>query len=107
WPMIVIACTLVGGTLTGTLWFQRSRGEWAIGSLAITWALVLLVLCGWLIPAAEPYRTARIVGERLAAHSAAMGLKPVLLEYQEPGVIYALGHPVPLTRDRDGFFAHL
>ena len=107
WPMIVIACILVAGTLTGTLWFQRSRGERAMGSLALTWALILGVLCGWLIPQAEPYRTARIVGERLAAHSAAMGLKPVLLEYQEPGVIYALGHPVALTRDRDSFFAHL
>jgi 4-amino-4-deoxy-L-arabinose transferase-like glycosyltransferase len=106
-PMVVIACILVGGTLTATLWFQRSRGERAIGSLAVTWALILMVLCGWLIPQAEPYRTARIVGERLAAHAAAMGLKPVLLEYQEPGVIYALGYPVALTRDRDGFFAHL
>jgi 4-amino-4-deoxy-L-arabinose transferase-like glycosyltransferase len=107
WPMLVIACILVGGTLAGILWFQRGRGERAIGSLAGTWALILGVLCGWLIPQAEPYRTARIVGERLAAHSAAMGLKPVLLEYQEPGVIYALGHPVALTRDRDSFFAHL
>ena len=48
-----------------------------------------------------------MVGERLAAHSAATGLSPVLLEYQEPGVIYALGHPVALTHNRDSFFAHL
>jgi hypothetical protein len=30
-----------------------------------------------------------------------------LLEYQEPGVVYALGHPIATTRDRDSFFAHL
>ena len=31
-----------------------------------------------------------------------------MLEYQEPGVIYAVGRPVALTRDRDdGFFARL
>ncbi|HZW32389.1 MAG TPA: glycosyltransferase family 39 protein, partial [Isosphaeraceae bacterium] len=107
WPMIVIACLLVAGTLTGFFSFHRGRARRAIGSLAVTWALVLWVLCGWLIPLAEPYRTARIVGERLAAHSAAMGLEPVLLEYQEPGVIYALGHPVALAHDRDSFFAHL
>jgi 4-amino-4-deoxy-L-arabinose transferase-like glycosyltransferase len=107
WPMIVIAGMVVGGTLTATLWFQRNRSARAAGSLAVTWALVLWVLCGWLIPQAEPYRTARIVGERLAAHSAATGLPPVLLEYQEPGVIYALGHPVALTHNRDSFFAHL
>ena len=31
----------------------------------------------------------------------------MLLEYQEPGVVYSLGHPIATTRDRDGFFAHL
>ena len=40
----------------------------------------------------EPYRTSRLIGEKLAAHRGA-GIEPVLLEYQEPGVIYALGHP--------------
>jgi hypothetical protein len=66
-----------------------------------------LASCGWLIPLAEPYRTSRIIGERLASLSARMGIDPVLLEYQEPGVVYALGRPIATTRDRDGFFAHL
>ena len=62
---------------------------------------------GWLIPLAEPYRTSRVLGEKLAALSARLEIEPVLLEYQEPGVVYALGHPIATTRDRDGFFAHL
>ena len=55
----------------------------------------------------ESSRTSRIIGETLARLSSRLGIEPVLLEYQEPGVVYALGHPVALTRDRDGFFAHL
>ena len=62
---------------------------------------------GWLIPRGEPYRTSRALGDKLAARSAELNVEPVLLEYQEPGVVYALGHPIATTRDRDGFFAHL
>jgi 4-amino-4-deoxy-L-arabinose transferase-like glycosyltransferase len=107
WPLALMAIILGTGMMAGTFWFHRGAVKPAIGSLAATQALILVILCGWLIPQAETYRTARIVGERLAAISATLGLKPVLLEYQEPGVIYALGHPVALTRDRDDFFAHL
>ena len=42
-----------------------------------------------------------------ASISARLKIEPVLLEYQEPGVVYSLGHPIATTRDRDGFFAHL
>jgi 4-amino-4-deoxy-L-arabinose transferase-like glycosyltransferase len=107
WPLVLTAIILGAGTMAGTLWFHRGAGEPAVGSLAAAWALTLWIVCGWLIPQAEPYRTARIVGERLAALSTTLGLKPVLLEYQEPGVIYALGHPVALAHDRDSFFAHI
>jgi 4-amino-4-deoxy-L-arabinose transferase-like glycosyltransferase len=106
-PMIVIAVILVSGTLLGTRSFRQGASEPAVYALAATWTLVLLVFGGWLVPLAEPYRTSRVVGQRLASLSARLGLKPVLLEYQEPGVIYAVGHPVALTRDQEGFFAHL
>ena len=107
WPLMAMG-TLVGlGTLAGTRLLSRSSGERAVYALATAWAAVLLVFGGWLVPTGEPYRTSRVVGERLATLSNRMGLEPVLLEYQEPGVIYALGHPAALMRDRDGFFAHL
>jgi 4-amino-4-deoxy-L-arabinose transferase-like glycosyltransferase len=106
-PMLLVAIILAAGTLLGLSWFQQGATERAAYALAGTWALVLLAFCGWLLPRAEPYRTSRIVGDKLAAYSASLGLEPVLLEYQEPGVIYAAGRPLALTRDRDGFFAHL
>ncbi len=107
WPMGIIGAILVIGTLAAMLKFQRSQNVPAVQSLALTWTLVLAILVGWLVPACEPYRTSRIVGQRLAFLEKQRGFEPVLLEYQEPGIIYALGHPAAETRDRDGFFSHL
>ena len=106
-PMLLIAIAIAAGTLLGLSWFQRGATERAIYSLATTWTAVMLVLTGWLVPLAEPYRTSRIVGERLASLSSETGLEPILLEYQEPGVVYALGRSIATSRDRDGFFTHL
>ena len=75
-------------------WLQQGATERAVHLLAGTWAIILLCCGAWLVPLTEPYRTSRMIGEKLAAHSASLGIEPVLLEYQEPGVIYALGHPV-------------
>jgi 4-amino-4-deoxy-L-arabinose transferase-like glycosyltransferase len=106
-PMILVAGVMVAGTLAGHALFQQAASEKAVHALAVTWALVLLAFGGWLIPALEPYRTSRKIGEKLAALSAKMGLEPVLLEYREPGVIYAVGHPVATASDRDAFYRHL
>jgi hypothetical protein len=105
--MLAIALTIAAGTLAAMSAFQQGATQRALYSLAATWAVVILVAGGWLIPLLEPYRSARVIGEKLATISARMGIEPVLLEYQEPGVVYALGRPVATTRDRDGFFAHL
>jgi 4-amino-4-deoxy-L-arabinose transferase-like glycosyltransferase len=106
-PMLAIAVLIAMGSFGAMLWLQQGATERAFYGLACTWAIVLLCCGAWLIPLTEPYRTSRIVGEKLGAHARSLGIEPVLLEYQEPGVIYALGRPVAMTRDRDGFFAHL
>jgi hypothetical protein len=106
-PMLVVGVLIGMGSLGGMFWLQRGATERALYCLAGTWAIVMLCCGAWLVPLAEPYRTSRVIGEKLAEHSRSLGIEPVLLEYQEPGVIYALGRPVATTRDRDGFFAHL
>jgi len=106
-PMVLVAVLIAAGTLIGASWFQQGATERAVYILVVTWAAVLLACVGWLIPLAERYRTSRLIGERLASLSARTGFEPVLLEYQEPGLVYALGRPIATTRDRDGFFAHL
>jgi hypothetical protein len=106
-PMLLIAVLIAMGSFGGMLWLQQGATERAFYGLAGVWAIVLLCCGVWLIPLTEPYRTSRVVGEKLGAHARSLGIEPVLLEYQEPGVIYALGRPVAMTRDRDGFYAHL
>ncbi len=106
-PMLVAALLMALGALGGMLWLQRGATERGMYFLAGAWAIILFCCSAWLVPLVEPYRTSRIIGEKLAAHSAALEIEPVLLEYQEPGVVYALGRPIATTRDRDGFYAHL
>ncbi len=107
WPLVLVSLLIAAGTLAGLSLLQRGATARAVYALAGTWAIVVLALGGWVVPLAEPYRTSRVLGERLRACSARTGFEPVLLEFQEPGVVYALGRPVATTRDRDGFFAHL
>jgi 4-amino-4-deoxy-L-arabinose transferase-like glycosyltransferase len=106
-PILVIAGIMAAGTLAAMSLFQQGATERAVYLLVGSWAVVLLTASGWLIPLAEPYRTSRVLGEKLAALSAQLHVEPVLLEFQEPGVVYALGHPIALTRDTASFYSHL
>jgi 4-amino-4-deoxy-L-arabinose transferase-like glycosyltransferase len=106
-PIMVVTVVLAIGTLAALSWFQQGATKRAAHALVLTWAVIIFVFGGWIIPLAEPYRTSRIIGEKLASLSAKFGVEPVLLEYQEPGVVYSLGRPIATTRDRDGFFSHL
>jgi 4-amino-4-deoxy-L-arabinose transferase-like glycosyltransferase len=106
-PMLVIAVFMAAGTLAGLSFFQQGAAERAVYSLVATWAVVMLTATGWLIPLGEQYRTSRVLGEKLAALAARLHVEPVLLEYQEPGVVYSLGYPIAKTRDRAGFYSHL
>jgi 4-amino-4-deoxy-L-arabinose transferase-like glycosyltransferase len=103
-PLAFLAVILGAGTLTAMLWLHRGLTRKAGIGLGLTWAVFVLLVGGWLIPAAEPYRTSRRIGERLKALSARTGIEPVLLNYQEPGVIYAMEKPVATVRDRAGFY---
>jgi hypothetical protein len=67
----------------------------------------MFLLSAWLIPRAEPLRVSRIVGERMAALKAETGLDPLLMNYQEPGVVYAYGRPIALTREAPALLAQL
>ncbi len=90
-PIVVVTVILAAGTLAALSWFQQGATKRAVHALALTWAIIVLVFGGWLVPEAEPYRTSRIIGEKLAMLSSKFGVEPVLLEYQEPGVVYSLG----------------
>lgn len=106
-PLIVCGLVVGLGTLAGMLWLHRGETEKGVSGLVAMMGVLMLLAVGWLIPAAEPLRVSRVVGERLAAIEAETGLEPLLLDYQEPGVIYAIRKPVALARDRDSLLARL
>jgi 4-amino-4-deoxy-L-arabinose transferase-like glycosyltransferase len=103
-PLVLLAVLAAGGTLFGMLRLHQGLTLPAVLGLGLAWSVFLLVAGGWLIPAAEPYRTSRRVGQRLAVLAAQTGARPVLLNYKEPGVIYAMGRPVATVRDQDEFY---
>ncbi|SIO59422.1 4-amino-4-deoxy-L-arabinose transferase [Singulisphaera sp. GP187] len=98
-PLLFLAIVLAAGTTYAIVLIVRGLTERAVGSLVATWAILMLAMGAWLLPAAEPYRTPRIVGERFAALAKAHGAQPILHSYQEPSVIYAYGHPLPTVRN--------
>ncbi len=102
-PLVLLAIVLGTGTMTAMLWLHRGVTRKAVVGMGLTWAVFVLIGGGWLIPSAEPYRTSRRVGERLAELSAQTGIIPVLLNYQEPGVIYAMKKTVATVRNRNEF----
>jgi len=98
WPSLVLAVLMGTGTIVAMGRIYHGATERAATGLAASWAVILLVMGAWLLPSLEPYRTPRIVGERLAVLSRTLRAQPVLLTFQEPSVIYAVGHPVPTTK---------
>jgi 4-amino-4-deoxy-L-arabinose transferase-like glycosyltransferase len=99
WPCLFLAVLLAAGTLSGVLKLSRGATERAMVPLVVTWGLMGLGIGAWLLPALEPYRMPKRVGERLAAISAGLKVKPVLLSFQEPSTVYAFGRPVVTIRE--------
>jgi hypothetical protein len=98
WPCLFMAAAVAAGTLSAVLGLSRGATGKAVARLVATWGVVGLALGGWLAPSAAGYQFSRRVGERLAAISARSGVEPVLLTFQEPSTVYALGRPVVLLR---------
>jgi 4-amino-4-deoxy-L-arabinose transferase-like glycosyltransferase len=104
WPCLATAAVIAAGTVWGLQWMQRAATVRAVAGLAVTWAVVMLALGGWLLPAAEPYRMARIVGRKLAVMAQRDHAEPILLSFQEPSVVYAMGRPAQMVRTWKQFY---
>jgi 4-amino-4-deoxy-L-arabinose transferase-like glycosyltransferase len=106
-PLVVCGVVVAMGTLASLLQLQRGKTRRGAIGLIVTTGVMMLIIGGWLIPAAEPLRVSRIVGERLAAIEAETGVEPLLLNYQEPGVVFAMGKPIAGVREPREFKARL
>ena len=100
-PIVVLAVVLAAGTLVALARFQRGATMAGAHVLVACWAAMAVGITGWLLPAAEPYRLSRVVGEKLAKYAEADHARPILLTYQEPGIHYAMKLKAPTLRDWD------
>ena len=98
-PCLVLAVTIIAGTLAAVESLQRGGTRRGAALLGGTWFGVLLLSGLWLLPAIEPYRLTPKVAERLRAVSTELGATPVLGGYQPPGVVYNFGKPIEVRMD--------
>lgn len=103
-PCLTVALVISAGTLWGVVRLRRAETGRAVAGLGVSWAATMLLISGWLLPAAEPYRTSRIVGERLAGLARERSAAPLLLSFQEPSVVYAMGRSAPMVRKWPRFY---
>lgn len=99
WPLRTLAVVLAAGTLGALARFHRGSPIAGAKILIACWAVIALGFSGWFLPAAEPYRLSRVVGEKMAKYVASERARPILLTYQEPGIHYAMGLKSPTLRD--------
>lgn len=100
WPCLFLAAIVGAGTFFAAECFRSGRAERATFALVGTWAAVMLLVGAWLLPKIEPYRLPQRVAENLAEVAAREKARPVLAMYQEPSVIYALGSPTAVMKNR-------
>ena len=93
-PCLAMAMALGAGTLLSRVRLAKAEPIPAAFGLISTWAVVMGLFSAWLLPAAEPYRFSRVVGERLGSLSRKTGVRPAMMTFQEPGLVYALGRPI-------------
>ena len=99
WSISLMVLALVVGTFYALLKFHQGATVSASKTLVATWSMVMVLMGGWVVPSAEPFRLSRIVGERLGELASEHDAKPVLVTYQEPGIIYALKRSAPTLRN--------
>jgi 4-amino-4-deoxy-L-arabinose transferase-like glycosyltransferase len=100
-PCLAMALCISVGTALARKWLGRGDSVRAFQGLVGTWGIVMGLFGGWFLPMAEPYRFSRVVGERLGELSIQTGIRPAIMTFQEPGLIYALGHPACDVRGYD------
>lgn len=81
------------------------EGDWkqAIHASTIGWAVTILTMLGWILPANESARLATRVATRLKECSARIPGTVALAEFRDPSVVHALNRPtpVPVVRSRE------
>jgi 4-amino-4-deoxy-L-arabinose transferase-like glycosyltransferase len=94
WPLLAMASVLGLGMALARSWLSQAATWPAARLMVATWAVVMGLFSAWFLPAAEPYRVSRLVGERLGELANSCQVRPAMMTFQEPGLVYAIGRPV-------------
>jgi 4-amino-4-deoxy-L-arabinose transferase-like glycosyltransferase len=107
WPCAAVSVVVAAGTLFAFERFHGGHPERAAHGLVGSWALALLLVGGWLLPEAEPYRLSPLVAQRLRDLRRAEHAAPMLASFQPPCVVYSYGEPIPTLQTKAWLFDRL
>ncbi len=93
-PGLAMGAALAVGTTWSRFELAKARPLMAVRGMVATWAVVMGIFTAWFLPSAEPYRLTRRAGERLGTLADRSGVRPAMMIYQEPGLVYAVGRPI-------------
>jgi 4-amino-4-deoxy-L-arabinose transferase-like glycosyltransferase len=93
-PCVVLSGLIAAGLIVTADRLYRADIRRAVVALGASSAAVLLLLGGWALPAAEPYRLAPRVAARLRELCHEAHAKPLLAGFQPPAVVYYFGEPI-------------
>ncbi len=96
WPCLVASIAMGAGTLWALIAFRDGAAVRAATGLAVSWSLTALVLFAWFLPTVQPYRLPQKVAVALAMLAEEQNATPVLVGFKPPGIVYELGHAVPV-----------
>jgi 4-amino-4-deoxy-L-arabinose transferase-like glycosyltransferase len=106
-PCILVSIVVGAGTLYAFERFHGGHAERAAQGLVGAWAVALLLIGAWLLPAAEPYRLSPLVARRLRDVGDREHARPILAAFQPPCVVYNYGEPIPTLQTKDWLFEKL
>ncbi len=106
-PTLALAAIVAAGGFVILREARAGQPRGAVAAMIGFTAAMELVLAGWALPSAEPFRSSSVVGARLAALEGVVEARPALCTFKPPGVVYSLGHPAPILHSRGDFVEHV
>ncbi len=102
-PCLVLAVLIGGGTLFALERFHIGATERAAYALAGVWAVALLLIGAWLLPAVEPYRLTPKVARWFREAHETDHARPVMAAYQAPGSCTTTARRSPCSKRGPGW----
>jgi 4-amino-4-deoxy-L-arabinose transferase-like glycosyltransferase len=100
WHCLPLAIVIGVGTIYALERIRAGHMHRGAASLVAVWSLALFLFGGWMLPEVQPYRLSPMVARKLDEMDREGSARPILAAFKPPGVVWEIGHPLPVAGDR-------